>query len=567
MDSVISFPPFLPLLLGGLCVPFLPLYGQRAIYLFAPIAAIMAVFSLNAESIFPVIIAGTTVHFLAVQEYSKLFGIAFCVVISAALLFGLRHVKKDEMAAALISSASGLGIVFAGDLLSLIFFWELLMGASVYLIFAGGMKQSHPAAKRYLILHILGGSFLLAGIAGTIADSGIAAFPAFQLFLVMPESTAEWSAWLILLGVMVNLAAIPFSAWLPDSYPSASPFGTIPLSTFTTKSALFIVMQMFVGSSPLIAIGLMMLFYGVFMALMNNHLRRHLCYCLVAQMGVMVMAVGIGNQAAMMGVAALAFCHIGYNALLMTAAGSIIRATGKHHLNDLGGLWRQMPITAGAIIVGALSMAALPFSGAYIGKHLIAEGLAATDHPFIFFLFMSGTAIAVYLLFPWFALAGKTKFLDAKEIKIEVQIAYVLCAALAFTPAVNPEILQNLLNHSNMVFHYEWLAIFKQFMLIAAASSAFLLLLPMLKSRKGIILDIDYLYRKVLPYFAILLQRLLQVLEAEWGKMKTQFSVWSKQNMDNITASARTPALYGISLNSSAIALLVLLLLCAALFA
>lgn len=550
MDELLSLPPFLPLLLGGLFAAFLPLYGQRAIYLLAPLASIMAVFALNLDSVFPIAIAGTTVHFLAVQEYSKLFGLAFCVAISASLFLGLKYAKKEEMAASLVAASGGLGIVFAGDLISLMFFWEVLMIASGYIIFIGGMKQSRPAAKRYLIMHILGGAFLLAGIAGTIVDSGIATFPSFQLLLAMPQSVGEWSAWLMLIGVMVNLAALPFSAWLPDSYSAASPFGMVPLSAFTTKSALFVLMEIFVGSTPLIALGLAMLLYGVMMALLNNHIRRHLCYTLIAQMGVMVMAVGIGNEAAMVGVAALAFCHIGYNGLLMTAAASIIRVTGKHYLTDLGGLWRQMPVTSGAILLGGISMASLPFTGTYIGKHLIAEGLAATDHPFLYFLFVAGSSIAVYALFPWFALSGKSKFPNVKEVKIEIQIAYMLFAALTLTAAINPELLSVLVSGRPMIISVDWLSVWKQFLMIASALGAFFLLLPMLKRHKSVVLDIDYLYRVALPYLCTLVNHFCILLAIECAVFFKRLGViigqyvgrfvgfYSKQTLSGIAATA-----------------------------
>jgi multicomponent Na+:H+ antiporter subunit D len=424
------------------------------------------------------------------------------------------------------------------------------MIASGYLIFIGGMKQSRPAAKRYLIIHIFSGAFLLAGIAGTIVDSGIATFPSFQLLFAMPQSVAEWSAWLMLIGVMVNLAALPFSAWLPDSYSAASPFGMVPLSAFTTKSALFVLMELFVGSTPLIALGLAMLLYGVMMALLNNHIRRHLCYTLIAQMGMMVMAVGIGNGAAMVGVAALAFCHIGYNGLLMTAAASIIRATGKHYLNDLGGLWRQMPVTSGAILLGAISMAALPFTGTYIGKHLIAEGLAATDHPFLYFLFVAGSSIAVYALFPWFALSRKSKFPNVKEVKIEIQIAYILYAALTLTAAINPELLSVLVSGSARIISVHWLSVWKQFLLITSALGAFFLLLPMLKRHKSVVLDIDYLYRVALTYLCTLVNHLCILLAIEClvffkrlGVIIGQYMVrfvgfYSKQTLSGIAATA-----------------------------
>ncbi len=520
MDETLSLPPFLPLLIGGLLLVFLPLYGRRAVMILAPLASLAAVFNLNPESVFPLNIAGTTVQLLSIQTYSLVFGFAFCLAIFAATLFGFKQAKPKEIAAAFIVASGGLGIVFAGDLLSLLFFWEVLMGASVYLIYLGGLTQSQSSARRYLVMHILGGTLLLAGIAGTIMDSGIAAFPSYQVSWSWPQSATEWSAWMMLLGVMVNLAAPPFSAWLPDSYPAASPFGMLVLSAFTTKSAVLVLIQIFAGSTPLIIIGIAMLIYGALMALMQNHLRRHLAYCIIAQVGVMVMAIGIGNEVALTGVVILAFCHIGYKGLLISAAGSIIRQTGKYRLSDLGGLWRQMPVTAGAILLGAISMAALPITGAYIGKHLIAESLSNIDHPVLALLFIGGTGIAVYMLFPWFALFGKSNHPKTTEVKLEVQLCYGIFGFMALAPGIFPNFLNFMIPQRPELMGYALSPVLSQLLLIGSACAAFVIMLPLLRRNKGIILDIDFLYRVFFPYLLNLLNRFYGTAESRISSLR-----------------------------------------------
>ena len=513
MDEIIALPPFLALFVAGFMLVFLPRAGQRVILILAPCIALLSVFSMTPESIFPLNIAGTTVQLLTIQEYSMVFGLAMCLAMAAAGLFGFRDAKPKEMASALVVASGAVGIVFAGDLLSLLFFWEVLMCASVYLIYIGSTKNSEFAAWRYLMMHILGSTFLLAGIAGTIMDSGIAAFPALQLGWNCPHTATEWSSWLLLLGVMVNLAAPPFSAWLPDSYPAASPFGMVVLSSFTTKSALFVLMQIFAGSAPLIPIGLCMLLYGGLMALMQNQVRRHISYCIIAQLGVMVMAVGLGSEAALAGTAVLAFCHIGYNGLLTATSGSIIRQTGKFRLSDLGGLWKQMPITSGAIILGALSMAALPITGAFVGKHIISDALVAVEHPLYLFLFICGSSIATYLMFPWFALSGKSTLPKTKEVGLEVQFSYCIFAFLALAPGLYPGSLSFLIPHREGLLGYNLLSVLSQLLMITFAGAGFFMMLPWLKRQKGIILDMDWLYRVLIPHALKLLNQLYTLAE------------------------------------------------------
>ena len=173
---------------------------------------------------------------------------------------------------------------------------------------------------------------------------------------------------MMLIGILINAAAPPVSAWLSDAYPEASPTGSVFLSAFTTKTAVLALILLFPGTELLIYLGLFMIMYGIIWALLENNVRRILAFSIVNQVGFMVVAVGIGTPMALNGATAHAFAHIVYKALLFMSAGVVIFHTGKEKCNELGGLYRTMPITAFCGIVGALAISSFPLTSGYTTK-------------------------------------------------------------------------------------------------------------------------------------------------------------------------------------------------------
>ena len=178
------------------------------------------------------------------------------------------------------------------------------------------------------MIHLLGGMILFAGITGHVAQTGSVAFARMAL-----DSPAHW---LILIGFLVNAGAPPLSAWLPDAYPEASWSGTVFLSAFTTKTAVYVLMRGFPGTELLIWVGLFMVFYGIVYALLENDMRRILAYSIVNQVGFMVAGIGIGTEMALNGAAAHAFTHIIYKALLLMSAGSVLLHDGPAQVLGTG---------------------------------------------------------------------------------------------------------------------------------------------------------------------------------------------------------------------------------------
>jgi multicomponent Na+:H+ antiporter subunit D len=170
-------------------------------------------------------------------------------------------------------------------LITLFIFWEILTIAALFIIWLNKTKAAQKAAFRYVLVHFFGGVCLLSGIILRVAETGSTDFGFIGV--------SGLSSWLILLGVAINAAIVPLHAWLPDAYPEASVTGTVFLSVFTTKAAVYVLARAFPGAEVL----LLPRGYGRisdFLCGSENDLRRVLSYSLINQVGFMVAGIGIG---------------------------------------------------------------------------------------------------------------------------------------------------------------------------------------------------------------------------------------------------------------------------------
>ena len=234
-----NFPPAAILILGSLIVPFLRGKAKSWYVILLPALAFFLVSRLQAGSSWHVHFLGFDLTFLRVDKLSKVFGYIFTLNAFAAFVYAFYLKDSAQHMAALFYIGSALGVVFAGDLVSLYLFWEVMAVASTFLILARKTDKSQSAAMRYIMVHVFGGLCLLAGIALYISQSGSISFDAM--------AERNWGTWLILIGFLVNAAAPPFSAWLPDAYPEATVTGGVILSAYTTKTAVYTLVRGFPG--------------------------------------------------------------------------------------------------------------------------------------------------------------------------------------------------------------------------------------------------------------------------------------------------------------------------------
>jgi multicomponent Na+:H+ antiporter subunit D len=484
--------PAMLLICGALLVPFFKGYAKNWFVIALPAAAFYLISTLEPGASWQVHFFGYDLTLLRVDRLSKIFGYIFTLNAFAAFIYAFYLKDNAQHISALFYIGSALGAVFAGDLVSFYFFWEVMAVSSTFLILARRTKKAMGAGMRYILVHLFGGLCLLAGIVIYISSTGSVVFEA------MPQQNL--ATWLMLLGVLVNAAAPPFSAWLSDAYPEATVTGGVILSAYTTKTAVYTLIRGFPGWEILIAIGCIMTLYGIIYALLENDMRRILAYSIINQVGFMVTGVGIGTVMSLNGAAAHAFAHIIYKALLWMSAGSVLYMTGKSKCTELGGLYKTMPLTLIFGTIGALAISSFPGTSGFTTKSLIIEG-SIHEHLFWPWLILEIASAGVFLhagiKFPYFVFFAKDKGLRPGETNKSMLAAMGLLAFICIFLGVYPKPLYDILPYEMEYYHaYSITHVTTQLQLLMFSALVFFLFLALLKRTDTIALDTDWFYRK-----------------------------------------------------------------------
>ena len=496
--------PGLVLIVGALLLPWTRGHLRTALVLLLPRVALSLVWQVP-EGPLQVRFLGYSLTPLEGGKLSRLFATIFALMAAGGGLFALGQKSRLELPAAFVYAGSAIGVALAGDLVTLFVFWELMAVGSTLVLWSNGTGDSYRASLRYLMIHLLGGMILFAGITGHITDTGSTGFTRMAL-----DSPAQW---LILIGFAINAGAPPLSAWLPDAYPEASWSGTVFLSAFTTKAAVYVLMRGFPGTELLIWLGLFMVFYGIVYALLENDMRRILAYSIVNQVGFMVAGIGIGTEMALNGAAAHAFTHIIYKALLLMSAGSVLYMTNRRKCSELGGLFHSMPVTTICGIIGALAISSFPLTSGFVSKSMISQA-AADGHLLTIWLLLTAASAGVFLhagiKFPWFVFFQKDSGLRPADPPPTMRWAMILFAILCIGLGIWAEPLYALLPHKVEYVPYTWAHVVTQLQLLLFSGLAFFVALPYMKRTLTVTLDTDWVWRTALPAAARLIARSIE---------------------------------------------------------
>ncbi len=336
------------LIFGALLVPFTSGIIRSILLLTLPVLALTQIYTLGLGSWGHYEFLGLSIELTRIDPLARIFGTVFCLASFMGMIYAL-HVKDTiQHFVALIYMGSAIGAVFAGDMVTLFVFWELTAISSVFLIWASRTERAYKAGMRYLIIQVSSGVILLGGIILYYQETGSIAFNYIGL--------TGLASGLILLAFGIK-SAFPFlHNWMQDAYPEATVTGTVILSAFTTKLAIYTLARAFPGTDILIPIGAAMTVFPIFFAVLENDLRRVLAYSLNNQLGYMVVGVGIGTELSINGTAAHAFAHIMYKSLLFMSMGAVLFRTGTIKASELGGLYKSMPVTMVFCIIGNCSL-------------------------------------------------------------------------------------------------------------------------------------------------------------------------------------------------------------------
>ena len=440
-----SYPPAAIFFAGAVLVAITRGRLRSSLMLLIPILGALNLRSLDPDASLTLSFMDYDLVPFKVTGLSMLFGYLFHLASFLGNLFAL-HLEDREHAglqhtSALIYAGSAIGAVYAGDLISLFVFWEILALSSAFLIFARGTESSFNAGFRYLVIHVLSGVLLLSGALLRAHNTGSIAFDHIGL-----DGSAAGIIILVAFGIK---AAFPFfHSWLTDAYPEGTPTGTVFLSSFTTKVAIFALVRSFAGTEALIYVGVLMTFFPIFFAVIENDLRRVLSYSMINQMGFMVTGVGIGTALALNGAVAHAFADVIFKGLLFMTMGSVLQMTGRINGSDLGGLYKTMPITTGLCIVGAMAISAFPLFSAFITKSMVMAAALEQGYNWVWpFLVFASAGVLEHagIKIPYFAFFGHDSGIRVKEPPKNMLMAMGIAATLCVVIGTFPDFLYSIL--------------------------------------------------------------------------------------------------------------------------
>jgi len=507
------FPPAFLFLIAALILPLLPAGRVRGMLSLAvPIIAALMIWDLPHGIGSEVDLFGLPLEMMRVDKLSIIFGLVFCLAAFLGNLYAW-HVKDTiQQVAAIAYAGSAIGAVFAGDLVTLFLYWEGTAIASVFLIWARRTEGAFHTGLRYLIIQIGSGVILLAGVVLLYRETGSITFEKMTL--------GGLATWLIFISFGIKCAFPFLHNWLQDSYPAATVTGTVILSAFTTKLAVYALARGFPGTEILIYIGAVMTVFPVFFAEIENDLRRVLAYSLNNQLGFMVVGVGIGTELSLNGTASHAFAHILYKALLFMSVGAVLFRTGTSKASELGGLYRTMPLTTIFCLVGAASISAFPLFSGFVTKSLILDASAENHYTIVWAMLVFASAGVLShsgIKIPFFTFFAHDSGKRPKEAPSHMLWAMGITAFLCIFIGVFPGPLYALLPydvdyHAYSNYHVVWQL---QLLLFALLAFVFLMRTGIHPPEvRAVNLDFDVVYRRFLP---VMITRIGMLIDKIWS--------------------------------------------------
>jgi multicomponent Na+:H+ antiporter subunit D len=494
--------PATALLLGGLATVFLRGRFASIVMILAPLFGLGYVATLDVGASSTLHLFGYEILGVEVDQQAKLFGYLFHTAALVAGIYSFHLRDPWQISMSLLYAATAVGVAFAGDMLSLFLWWEGLAITSVFQIWGRRTKQAEEAGFRYLFFHVSSGLLLLTGILIRYHGQGPEALSLAPLTDAL--ESGDLGALLILLAIGIKAAFPGLHVWLKDGYAEATHSGPVWLCAFTTKCAVCMLARLFPGAEVLITIGGVMALFPIFYAVIENDLRRVLCYSKINQIGFMVVGIGIGTDLAIDGAIAHAFTHVIYKGLLFMSMGAVLFRTGEIRGSHLGGLYKTMPWTTGFCIVGAASISAIPLFSGFVSKSIIITEAARNGHLLVWLCLLFASAGVFHkagIKIPFFAFFAHDSGLRPKEAPMNMLIAMGISSFLCIFLGCNPQWLYDLLPNGAAGYHpYDATHVITQLEILLFSVLAFTLFNlwgkypPELPS---VNLDADWIYRKL----------------------------------------------------------------------
>lgn len=393
-----------------------PYIGGFALYLIGR-------FSAGARDNSALLLAAATLY-MTIQETgldpaSRLFSLIFAGIAFLVVLYSRAYMKHGEAGNRyyfflFLMTGSLLGLATAHEFGNFYVFWELMTWTSYFLVIHEQTQKALKAGLVYFLMCASGAYIMHFGILLLHAQTGSFEFATVAAQIGSIDASAgALAAFCFFVGFAVKAGFVPLHSWLPLAHPEAPSSISAPLSGILTKAGIFglvKVLYIIFGAATLAryagtgldlsllitVLGCVTLMYGEVMALFQTELKRMLAYSTLAQIGEIAAVLGLGTSLA----TSAALLHVSNHAVMKTllffAAGAFIMQSGRRQIEDLAGLGRKMPFTAGCYALATMAIMGLPPFSGFISKFLMITAAAATGRFDVAALLLIGSVIAAF---------------------------------------------------------------------------------------------------------------------------------------------------------------------------
>jgi len=307
-----------------------------------------------------------------------------------------------------------IGVALAGNLITFVLFYELLTLAAYPLIVHRGTEESHRAGRTYLIYTITGGALLLVGTVWLYGLAGSLEFThrGFISELVESHRSALIIIFTLLIaGLGVKAALVPFHGWLPQAMVAPAPVSALLHAVAVVKAGAFGIVRVVYDvygiefaaglgvTLPLAILAAVTIIYGSLRALMQDDLKRRLAFSTVSQISYIILGVAIVGPMATIG-GLVHLVHQGVMKItLFFCAGNLAETLGIHKISEMDGVGRRMPWTMAAFTIAAFGMIGAPPLAGFVSKWYLGLGALEAGQDWVIFVLIGSSLLnAAYFL-------------------------------------------------------------------------------------------------------------------------------------------------------------------------
>ncbi|MBL0714697.1 MAG: monovalent cation/H+ antiporter subunit D family protein [Desulfosarcina sp.] len=466
MDSIFSIKPLAAVLVSLLAAPFI--FGSRspnvregwtflaALIKFALVASMLPAVLAGQEIVCTVVqvLPGLSIAF-RVDAFGMLFAIvaSFLWIITSAYSIGYmrgldEHAQNRYYCCFAVSLSATIGVAFAGNLLTLYLFYEMLSLATYPLVTHHQDREARTSGRKYL-LYTVGSSIALvlpAMLMVYYLTGDLSFGPQGVLAGQASRATVAVLLFMFVFG-FAKAAVMPMHSWLPAAMVAPTPVSALLHAVAVVKVGVFSIVRTATGifgtdmlasfqlGPPLLVVASVTILAGSLIALSQDNLKRMLAFSTIAQLSYIVLGVALLSPKGLTG----GMVHIAMHAFgkitLFFCAGAIFVATGKKNISEMTGIGRRMPVTMTAFFIGSLSIIGMPPCGGFFSKWYLALGALEAHHIAVLVVLLVSSLLNAAYFMP---VAYKAFFCPPDEALFEnrVQEAPLFCVVPLVITAV-----------------------------------------------------------------------------------------------------------------------------------